>query len=570
MLASQVPSSFPIPFANSAGAGFIRAIPQASQIGIQNGAASLTDGFPPLTFLAVTAGGVPPFGEDFNGLLNQITAGVQWFQVGGSPTYNAPYAISIGGYPNGAVLQSGDGTGLWRSTVDNNTTDPDASAASFTGSISGTTLTVTAVASGTVQVGQVLSGTGITSGTLITALGTGTGGNGTYTVQTSQTVSSTTITATGGANWLPVVFYGAAPVALTNANVTLTSAQYSKPIIIFTGTLTGNVQVTFPGNVQDWYVVNQTTGAFTLSAVVSGGTPVVLAQGGATQLRGSSTNVNIDALQVAPATASQHAVQLGQVRLRLTSNLALYVSATGSDSNNGLTSGTAFATLQKAYSVLVQNYDLAGQYTATINIGAGTFPALNAFGPVVGQNGTAAVILNGAGSTTIISTSTTGTNAISVTGGAGFQIQNLALTTSGSALNGLYVANGGSVLVGAGITFNGEVNAHMYCVSAGYIGITANYTIAGSANTHVTSAGGQISFSTGLTITATGSPTFSGGFISANYAGFIAAAGLTFSGTVSGPRYTAAANGVIYTNGGGASYFPGSTTGSTATGGQYV
>jgi hypothetical protein len=34
---------------------------------------------------------------------------------------------------------------------------------------------------------------------------------------------------------------------------------------------------------------------------------------GATQLRGNGTNVNIDALQVAPATASQHAVQFGQV-----------------------------------------------------------------------------------------------------------------------------------------------------------------------------------------------------------------------------------------------------------------
>jgi hypothetical protein len=314
MLASQVPLSFPIPFANGAGAGFIRQVPTASQIGITNGAASLTDGFPPLTFLAVTAGGVPPFGEDFNGLLNQISAGVQWFQVGGVPTYNATYAVSIGGYPNGAVLQSGDGTGFWRNTVDSNTTDPDASPASFTGSISGTTLTVTAVASGTVTVGQTLSGTGITSGTIITALGTGTGGNGTYTVQDSQTVSSTTITATGGSNWLPATFYGASSVAVTNANVTLTAAQYSKPIIIVTGALTGNVQVTFPGTVQEWYVVNQTTGAFTLSAVVSGGTPVSLAQGGAALLRGNGTNVNVDALQIAPATQSQHAVQMGQIQ----------------------------------------------------------------------------------------------------------------------------------------------------------------------------------------------------------------------------------------------------------------
>jgi hypothetical protein len=69
--------------------------------------------------------------------------------------------------------------------------------ASFTGSIAGTTLTVTGTSTGTVQVGQVLSGTGITAGTYITALGTGTGGAGTYTVSTSQTVASTTISTVG-------------------------------------------------------------------------------------------------------------------------------------------------------------------------------------------------------------------------------------------------------------------------------------------------------------------------------------------------------------------------------------
>src|SRR5581483_960604 len=65
-------------------------------------------------------------------------------------------------------------------------------APSFTGSISGTTLTVT-TAPGAGQaplaVGQTLSGAGIAPGTVITALGTGSGGTGTYTVNTSQTVA---------------------------------------------------------------------------------------------------------------------------------------------------------------------------------------------------------------------------------------------------------------------------------------------------------------------------------------------------------------------------------------------
>jgi len=68
---------------------------------------------------------------------------------------------------------------------------------SFTASISGTTMTVTAVASGTIQVGQQITGTGVTAGTIITAFGTGVGNTGTYTVSTSQTVSSTTISVVG-------------------------------------------------------------------------------------------------------------------------------------------------------------------------------------------------------------------------------------------------------------------------------------------------------------------------------------------------------------------------------------
>jgi hypothetical protein len=62
-----------------------------------------------------------------------------------------------------------------------------------TGAISGTTLTVSAVTSGELTVGMEITGTGVTPGTKITALGTGTGGTGTYTVSPTQTVSSTTI-----------------------------------------------------------------------------------------------------------------------------------------------------------------------------------------------------------------------------------------------------------------------------------------------------------------------------------------------------------------------------------------
>ena len=65
----------------------------------------------------------------------------------------------------------------------------------FTGSITGTTLTVTSMDAGILQVGSVLEGTKVAVGTKITALGTGTGGVGTYTVNISQLVVSTDMTA---------------------------------------------------------------------------------------------------------------------------------------------------------------------------------------------------------------------------------------------------------------------------------------------------------------------------------------------------------------------------------------
>jgi hypothetical protein len=64
----------------------------------------------------------------------------------------------------------------------------------FTGAISGITLTVTGSVIGYLQVGSVITGTGVAVGTIITALGTGLGGAGTYTVNISQLVVQTSMT----------------------------------------------------------------------------------------------------------------------------------------------------------------------------------------------------------------------------------------------------------------------------------------------------------------------------------------------------------------------------------------
>ena len=125
MQSTNIPSKIPLPFAYAAGSSYKNTIPTASQIGITNGKASLTDGFPPLTFQALSSGGVPPFGADFNGILNEITAIQQWQNAGGFFPYDSAFATAIGGYPKYAILQSSTGQGLWISVYDNNMSNPD-------------------------------------------------------------------------------------------------------------------------------------------------------------------------------------------------------------------------------------------------------------------------------------------------------------------------------------------------------------------------------------------------------------------------------------------------------------
>lgn len=98
-------------------------------------------------------------------------------------------------------------------------------AAVFTGSISGTTLTVTSVTSGALAVDQLLSnaGGGIAPGTFIVAQQPGgtPGGVGTYTLSVSQTVASVSLNA-----WPEFVMYKAAVAALGhNRHLYIRSAQ---------------------------------------------------------------------------------------------------------------------------------------------------------------------------------------------------------------------------------------------------------------------------------------------------------------------------------------------------------
>ena len=125
MKSTDIPVKFNTPFAASAAAGNITAPVPATSTGNRAG---LDLGFPPGTMMA---GGFP-YGQDFNGVLNQSTGWDRWLAAGAPVTYDSAFQTAIGGYPQSALVQSVTRPGFfWLSVVDNNTTNPDTGGAGW-------------------------------------------------------------------------------------------------------------------------------------------------------------------------------------------------------------------------------------------------------------------------------------------------------------------------------------------------------------------------------------------------------------------------------------------------------
>lgn len=264
------------------------------------------------------------------------------------------------------------------------------------------------------------------------------------------------------------------------------------------------------------------------------------------------------------------------IREVLNANRTYFVRTDGNDSNSGLanTAGGAFLTLQHAWNVIV-TLDLSG-FTATISIGAGTYTSSPALGIGAGYSTSpqfgGPVIISGAGSTTIlnpaapafcISTETETPYPIT--------LQNMKLITNvasfGSLLN---TSNLGHLVVGSGMEFGATDQFALLSSSGGVMEVTAGYTISGNgAGGHMRAWRGGTILNAGFTHTLTGTPAF-GTYALAQTGSLIIAESTTFSGSGTGTRYSATENGVIFTAGAGATYFPGNVAGSTASGGQYT
>jgi hypothetical protein len=291
---TSVPTKFPIPWANSASAPYVRTIPVPSQIGVQNCAASLTDGFPPLTFQPVGSGGCQPFGQDYNGIFRQVTQWLQWAGAGATVLWDTSYQTSISGYPRGALLSQSANVGCyWVNTLDANTTNPDAAGAGWTSACPGGGIG-TAVTGGSANA-QTLAATpfALNPGTVVyfqagftntaaTTLNTNSTGAKAVTRQTPGGLAA----LTGGEvqlNQWQLALYDGTQYELLNSPATayLTAADQNLSggaNVTSLGLATGSVTIDCGARPLQW-IAN--TGAWTLNAPVNDGSCMLQIENGA-------------------------------------------------------------------------------------------------------------------------------------------------------------------------------------------------------------------------------------------------------------------------------------------------
>lgn len=185
----------------------------------------------------------------------QAITGSLTVSIDGVPATDASIDLSLATSFSDAAYILGAGLGITGAVGASVTASINDGAASVTGSISGNLLTVSAVGSGVLYPGSTLAGTGVTAGTTIVQQLSGTpGGIGVYQVSVSQTVASTTITAsrTGGVLVVTAVGSGTVEVGQVASGTGITVGTY------VTAQLTGTI-----GGVGAYSVIGDTVAAST-------------------------------------------------------------------------------------------------------------------------------------------------------------------------------------------------------------------------------------------------------------------------------------------------------------------
>lgn len=257
-------------------------------------------------------------------------------------------------------------------------------------------------------------------------------------------------------------------------------------------------------------------------------------------------------------------------REKLDAARTYYVRTDGSNSNTGLvdSAGGAFLTIQKAIDTAVA-LDLS-TYAVTIQIRNGTYTGAVTLKSYIGVGPISIV-----GDTTTpanVVISVTSANAVTANGVIGaWQMSGMKITTvtTGHCFS---IANGSSLTMNGNFSIGPSASGYDHFSLATYakVAITSNYSIVGSAYEHALCSGGAYFDNNSVTVTITGTPTFTY-FYRAVRLGNVTAYGVTYSGaiTAGATRYSITVNSILET-GGATTSVPGSVAGTTATGGQAV
>lgn len=282
--------------------------------------------------------------------------------------------------------------------------------------------------------------------------------------------------------------------------------------------------------------------------------------------QGWARAVNIVGPNMAATVSSDTGLITYSGREVLTAGRTYYVRTDGSDSNTGLanTSGGAFATIQKAIDV-VGGLDLS-TFGVTIQLGnTGSYAGFTVSAPFVGGPGSVVALVgdvSAPGSYVL-------TGSAIVLHGATFYIAGVDFTPSSG--DGLSVNTGAKVILNGACHFGATTGGRqMLAVGISSILILAALTVNGNAGNWILAVENSVVSSNTFVHVFSGTPAFSDATVKAQTGAIISVVNGTPSGAATGKRYEATLGSVIFTNGGGASFFPGNSGGSTATGGVYA
>jgi hypothetical protein len=390
--------------------------------------------------------------------------------------------------------------------------------ASVTASISGTVMTVSAVTSGALVVGQTIFGTGVTDNTTITSFGTGSGGVGTYNISTSQTVGSTTITAIGVFRDTPLT--GGSGTGAT-ANIIILNSRIFSVEIVNAGVnyaVGDSLSATFAGSVNGIATIsaitggsNYTNGTYT-SVPLTGGTGTG-AQGTVVVAGNTVTSVTITSAgtgyTVADAMSASSALLGNGINALNTGSLVGGTNyGTGTYTNVPLTGGTgsnAQATIVVGAGGDVTSVTLTARginYTAADSLSA----AASNLGGVTNGVGTLGAVTGG-------SNYTNGTYSnVSLTGGAGTgakativvssnAVSSVTITSKGNNYTTSDTLSAAATSIGSGIQTLGAITGGGAYTANGVL--TLNTLVGGTLYTNGTYTNVLLTGGTGNGVVAT-------------------------------------------------------------------